>query len=313
MADTEMFKKLVAINNQDFSTYISVEDCDVYHYTSPTGLNEILSNHTLRFTDRNYLNDYSEGRYVMDLCLNSRFELNLPKEHRAYFKKYCKTLFDNPLKKSRNIYQCSFSLHNDNLSLWNYYTKNDGIKGFNLGFRSSALSQNLITHAESENRGIKIFHGKIVYSIKCQKNIIKKIVNDFRSIIESNKFDDEFCKLAIELLIEKILFIGAFFKSPHFNHENEYRFLLHLIPYWDEKSNRVKFMVIQKGANTYEKNGLLIPYLDIEFSKNDLKFITVSPTLSFQETESNIRNALKIHGYNANSVEIIKSGIPVRY
>ena len=313
MANEAVHRELVSINNQDISNYISVENCDIYHYTSPAGLNGILSNHTLRFTDRNYLNDYSEGRYVMELCLDSRFECLLPKEHRSYFKKYYKILFDNPLKKSRYIYQCSFSTNNDNLALWNYYTKSDGIKGYNLGFRTVELSQNLVTHAESENRGIRIFHGKVVYSKNNQKAIIKKIVSDFKGIIEEHTTDVEFCKLAIELLIEKILFIGAFFKDPHFAHKNEYRLLLHLTPYWDTESKRVKFLVIQKGANTYEKNGLLIPYLDIKFSNSDLKSISASPTLSFEETESNIRNALKVHNYNADAIQILKSNIPVRY
>ena len=313
MANEAVHRELIHIHNQDLSNYISVEDKDIYHYTSPIGLNGILSNNTLRFTDRNFLNDYSEGRYVLELCLNSKFELLLPKEHRVYFKKYCKILYENPSKKSRYIYQCSFSTQKDNLSLWNYYTKSDGIKGYNIGFGTIDLTQNLVTHAESQNRGIKIFHGMVVYSKSRQKAIVQKIVNDFKGIIEEHREDSEFCKLAIELLLEKVLFIGAFFKDSHFIHENEYRLLIHLTPYWDNDSKCVKFLVIQKGASTYEKNGLLIPYLDIQFSKNNLKSVSASPTLSFEETESNIRNALKIHGYNADAIQIQKSNIPVRY
>ena len=175
------------------------------------------------------------------------------------------------------------------------------------------LSQDLVTCAEFKSRGIKIFHGKVVYLKDTQKVIVEKIVNDFKGIIEEHRTDVEFCKLAIELLVEKILFIGAFFKDSHFAHENEYRLLLHLMLEWDTANNCAKFMVIEKGAKTYEKNGLLIPYLDIEFSKNNLKEISISPTLSFEETESNIRNALKIHSYNADAICIKKSNIPVRY
>lgn len=306
-------QELVTINNQDISNYICVEDCNIYHYTSPAGLNGILSNQALRFTDRNYLNDYSEGRYVMELCLKSKFEHELPKEYRPYFRYYCKTLYETPSKKSRYVYQCSFSTQDDNLALWNYYTKSDGIKGYNIGFKSADLSQNLITRTESSTRGIKVFHGKIVYSIGNQKSIIKKIVCDFGEIINKYQEDKGFCKLAIELLIEKILFIGAFFKAPYFRHENEYRLLLHLLSYWEPSNNRVEFMVLHKPANTYEKNGLLIPYIDIKFNKADIKSISTSPTLAFEETESNIRNALKIHSYNADAIQIRKSNIPVRY
>lgn len=313
MANEAIHKELVTINNRQLENYICVDDCLIYHYTSPLGLNGILSNNTLRFTDRNYLNDYSEGRYVLELCLKSRFELMLPKEHRKYFKEYCQKLFDNPSKKKRYIYQCSFSIQDDNLSLWNYYTKSDGIKGYNIGFNSQVLSDNLVTRAMTERRGIKVFHGKVTYSVQQQKAIIKKIANDFNGIIEANKNDIDFCKLAIELLVEKILFVGAFFKDPHFKHENEYRLLLHLTPYWDTNEKCIKFMVLQKGANTYEKNGLLIPYIDIEFPKDNLRSLSVSPTLSFDETESNLVNALKLHGYNINTIQISKSNIPVRY
>lgn len=39
----------------------------IYHYTSPVGAMGVIENNTLRFTDRNYLNDYSEGMYTLDL------------------------------------------------------------------------------------------------------------------------------------------------------------------------------------------------------------------------------------------------------
>lgn len=313
MANEEVHLKLVRISNIDLSTYISSENRCIYHYTSPQGLNGILSNHTLRFTDRNYLNDYSEGRYVMQLCLKSRFERHLPKEHRKYFKEYCQLLFDNPSKKKRHIYQCSFSTQKDNLSLWNYYTKSDGIKGYNVGFNSISLSDLLVTRDLTEKRRIKVFHGKVVYSISNQKKIVKNIINDFKGIIEDNKTDQPFCKLAIEVLIEKILFVGSFFKNPHFKNESEYRLLLHLTSYWDPEEKCNKFLVIKKGAKTYDKNGLLVPFVDIEFPRDALQSIFISPTLVFDETESNLTNALRIHSYNPDKISINKSEIPVRY
>ncbi len=313
MTNEEVYLKLVRISNIDLSTYISSENRCIYHYTSPQGLNGILSNHTLRFTDRNFLNDYSEGRNVMQLCLKSRFELHLPKEYRKYFKECCQLLFDNPSKKKRHIYQCSFSTQEDNLSLWNYYTKSDGIKGYNVGFNSFDLSKSLVTRDYSEKRGIRIFHGNVVYSVANQKKTIKNIVKDFNDIIEENKSDCEFCKLAIQLLVEKILFVGSFFKNPHFKNENEYRLLLHLMSYWDPDEKLAKFYVLEKRAYTYEKNGLLIPFIDIEFPRDILKTIFISPTLKFDETESNLKNALRIHSYNPDQINIRKSDIPVRY
>ena len=313
MANTLTHQNLIKIHNKKLENYITVEDTDIYHYTSPTALNSIISNHAIRFTDRNYLNDYSEGRYVMELCVNSRFELRLPKECRAYFKERCRVLLNNPMNKKRHIYQCSFSTQSDNLSLWNYYTKSDGVKGYNIGFNSKELSQELITSSSIKKHRIEVLHGKVVYSVNKQKSIIKSVIDDFYAIINDNLMDFAFMRLAIEVLVEKILLVGSFFKSLHFKQENEYRLLIHLTPYFDEQEKVVKFMVLNKSAQTYEKNNLLIPYLDIEFAKTNLNSICISPTLNYDETISNLKNALNIHGYSSTKVQVVKSEIPIRY
>lgn len=38
----------------------------IYHYTSSGAAQSIISKGQIRFTDRYYLNDASEGRYVLD-------------------------------------------------------------------------------------------------------------------------------------------------------------------------------------------------------------------------------------------------------
>lgn len=42
----------------------------VYHYTSKEAARNIIIGNTLRFTDRYYLNDYSEGKYILS-CVKS--------------------------------------------------------------------------------------------------------------------------------------------------------------------------------------------------------------------------------------------------
>ena len=55
MSDVSIYQELVAVNKKELSRYLSVDNSEIYHYTSPLGLNGIMSNNTLRFTDRNYL------------------------------------------------------------------------------------------------------------------------------------------------------------------------------------------------------------------------------------------------------------------
>ena len=94
-----------------------------------------------------------------------------------------------PLKKKLHIYQCSFSIEPDNLSLWNYYKKNDGIKGYNLGFKSIELSNKLLTNVDLSNKNrIEVIHGKVVYSEEKQKKYIREIISDFAKIIKDNEY-----------------------------------------------------------------------------------------------------------------------------
>lgn len=317
LSNQRRYLEIIKLSNEDIAKYIDTSNCPIYHYTSPVALNEIIRKHTLRFTDRNYLNDYSEGRYVMKLCLDSRFELKLPKSYRKHFRATCMRLYETPTKKQRHVYQCSFSTAKDNLSLWNYYTKSDGIKGYNIGFYSKDLENGIDTNPSlpdvpAEHK-VQVFSGRVIYSIKKQKEILKSVVHDFSEVIAKHIDEVDFCNIAVELLVEKILHIGSFFKSPYFSHEKEFRLLIKLVAIWNEENAAVEFMSLGKGASTYEKNGLLIPYVDLTFSRDALKSITVSPTLSFEEISSNINNALKLHAYNQEAIQIDKSEIPVRY
>ena len=311
----DKIKELLVLYNTRVDTYISNKAHPIYHYTSPEGLNGIISNHTLRFTDRNYLNDYSEGRYVMELCKNSRVSSLLPTEHKQYFKDLCCQMLDNPLKKKVPTFQCSFSLNGDVLPLWNYYSKSEGIKGYNLGFDSSSLLYNIKTSSYNEDiepkNSLAIFGGEVVYSLGKQKAIIKNIVSDFAKMAYSNIEDFAFCRMVIELLIDKLLFIGSFFKPNHFKYEEEYRILI--LPLLTIENGVNKYCVIDKTPESTVKNGLIIPHIDLEFNKASLLRIGISPTLDFEETKYNLKNALKMYSYNFESVNIVKSNIPVRF
>ena len=41
--------------------------CNLYHYTSPDGLEKILNKHRLWFTRYDCLNDYSERKYLLNV------------------------------------------------------------------------------------------------------------------------------------------------------------------------------------------------------------------------------------------------------
>ena len=64
----KMLKEITATyNNFDYQSHLKQPD-ELYHYTSLNTLQIILKNKQLRFTNRAYLNDKSEGTYVLSLC-----------------------------------------------------------------------------------------------------------------------------------------------------------------------------------------------------------------------------------------------------
>lgn len=54
-------------NNFEYQSHLE-QPKELYHYTSLNTLQTILANKQLRFTNRAYLNDKSEGTYVLSLC-----------------------------------------------------------------------------------------------------------------------------------------------------------------------------------------------------------------------------------------------------
>ncbi len=306
-------EKLLYFFNSPICEYIPNNNVSIYHYTSPDGLNSIISNSTLRFTDRNYLNDYTEGRYIMMLCMKNDFTDVFPKEHIDKFKSLCQEYYNNPLKKKVPTFQCSFSTLDNILPMWNYYSKNDGIKGYNIGFESDFLISNIKTYsyreANSSDDGLKIRGGEVIYDVAHQIEIVKKVMSKFSPFLTENKGDKPFCDLALDILTAKLLFIGSFFKDECFSYEKEYRLLI--TPTINPVNQ--EYFILHKKPQTVTKNGLIIPIIDLEFKKEALQSIKISPTLDYNEAESSLRNALNTYSYPYEEIEITPSGIPVRY
>lgn len=280
----------------------------IYHYTSPLGFKGILEYKTLRFSDRYFLNDYSEGIYVMELCLNNIDSIVLERgEFKDKLLDGCKERIENPQNNNFFGYQCSFSLNKDSLCLWNYYTKGDNIQGYSLGFNSKELCSKLKLTSITEDGNIPVIvGGKVVYDESQQLSMVNEIVNRFFDL--SRSYNDK--QIIIDLLIDKLMLIGAFFKKEYFKVEEEYRLVVDL----HINSSTRQFSLIKEEQNFYEKNGILIPYIDIAYEPGALKEIRLSPTLDVKTAVNSIyrttmRDFPQIEKYKA----VKQSEIPVRY
>ena len=282
----------------------------IYHYTSPGGLKGILENKTMRFTDRYFLNDSSEGTYVMDLCIRNIEMLVL--NHEKFKKELLKRCVErkvNPQRDDFYVHQCSFSKDEDSLALWNYYTKGNNIQGYNLCFAAHALKSSLKMESTMESGNVPaIWGGDVVYDESEQRVIVKKVVDSFFEL--SKKENHQHYQFTIGLLVDKLMLVGIFFKKKCFSIENEYRVVMDL--HIDKSTG--EFTAISSEQKFYEKNGFLIPYLDVEFGAEALKEIRISPTLDLATTKNSIYRATAKIFPQINKNDLVKqSEIPVRY
>ena len=294
-------------NNIHLQDFIQSDNKKIYHYTSPAGFQGIITNRTLRFTDRFFLNDYTEGVYVLDLCIeNLDFLVPNDRNLRKELCRVCKKQKEKMNEANIYVYQCSFSLDGDNLSLWNYYTKGDSIRGYNLCFESRQISKKLHLK-QKNNEKLSPLYGVVVYEKQEQLNIIRRIIEKFQRLNQVYPKDYQF---TIGLLVQKLLVIGTFFKNPCFSVEHEFRIVFNL-----GINGLGSFVQIQNEKKYFEKGGILIPCIDVEFESDALKGIGISPTLDFETTKSSIYRATEINfpQIKENKDSVYPSKIPVRY
>ena len=61
----------------------------------------------------------------------------------------------------------------------------------------------------------------------------------------------------------------------------------------------------------FERNGILVPCLNVPIAKNAVKKITMAPMLESKIAPDGIKEYLTINKYK--NVEVIQSSIPIRY
>ena len=59
------------------------------------------------------------------------------------------------------------------------------------------------------------------------------------------------------------------------------------------------------------KNGLIVPFIQVEIPKNAIKQVTVSPIMEFEIADKGIKELLLCSGIE--DVEILHSEIPIRF
>lgn len=301
----ENYEKCYNKFKDELEDYIQTKESKVYHYTSSSGLKNILSSKKIWFSNIEYLNDEDEMYYTYKLAINVANELKdklnedfyniIINSHERYLKQ------KESQKQFFDYYVASFSKEKDSLSLWNYYTKSSNSAGYNICFNNI---KDIINHQLEDLKDkldtSRILFGKVVYNKEKQKNILKKYMINFNKIYlkETKKENSTLLELFYWYTIRDC---SIFFKHPAFEQEKEFRIILPRGIYAENND----FIKIRESGK------LFIPYLEIEFKPQNVLSITCSPTTKNQLIQAGVKKMLLSYGYNNIPVE--GSDIPLRY
>lgn len=280
----------------------------IYHYTSSEAAKNILQYGTLRFTDRYYMNDYSEGKYVIELSLEKLDEILEAGKFRDGIRSELLKRANEIQQDNFYVYQCSFSDSDDSLCLWNYYTKNTGIKGYNFKFSASGIEDAIRPESVKPEKKPPVYSGKVIYDETEQVKIIAEILINFLNYSKENDSEDRHVNFIASYAVDKLYYQGIFFKKKYFEVESEYR--VAIVPYVDDNG---EFLAIKAKRDFMERNGIFIPYVDLQFEKDSLEGITMSPTLDPEVTRQSLLSLVENKYSKIDTDTIFQSHIPVRY
>lgn len=313
----------------------------IFHYTSVGGLQSILSRKTLRFTNIKYMNDKDEIIAGLDSMAKA---CNASEEERD-------NLRSAFISHGIQTFVCCFSLEGDSLPMWNYYTKEINNQGYNIEFDDKKLIESILRNNPALD-GCEFAFGNVDYSKDNDSEYSRTITGEILSSMElsisklflavakgalvkqSSNIDEEALKDWEEKIIRSekkqklselpIYFYNGetcsfekessggylyFIKRDYFRQEKEFRIVIsvpdELLPKL-AKDNVYQFRI---------SNGVLVPYLELKFSEDVVKSLTISPTVQSDLVEQSIQDFINYCDYGVQdfSTLIKRSKVPVRF
>lgn len=307
----------------------------LWHYTSADGLLGIIRNEQNEhgklhfwFTRSDCLNDTSEGTHILSLFSQVCLELY---QQNVVTQSFYDAIKDSEIPNYQFVsfpiparegfthesvldcvpchaYICSFSLKEDSLDMWRYYSKGNG--GYGLKCHSLLFDkQKAYEYSDyQEDATFSLIHSyKVIYRDKEKKQILKDIITDTFSAYEHSNESESDKYREVKGFIQYALKIFQFqFKHECYASEQEYRFVFYLP---DSKPKQLENKMPDVKFRT--QNGMLVPYIDlpIEDGTSCLQEVLVSPFIENKNVKSTTSDYLTQCGYHCN---IIKSELPVR-
>lgn len=311
------------------------EFLNLWHYTSADGLVGIIRNEPdeygnlhFWFTRSDCLNDTSEGNHILRLFSKVCSELLQQKGisqsfyeviHKAEIPDSQFVNFPIPPREEFvhesvldcvpcHAFICSFSLKEDSLDMWRYYSKGNGgygLKCYSLLFEKYKEYEYSDYQEEAIFSLIKSY--KVIYKDSEKLQILKDIIVDAFSAYQNSDQSENDKNQAAKGFIQYALKTFQFqFKHECYSSEQEYRFVFYLP---DKKPERLKNEMPSIKYRT--QNGMPIPYIDLIVGNGTsyLEEVLISPFIDNECVVNTINDYLTQCGFNCT---IKKSELPVR-
>lgn len=295
----------------------------LYHYTSPAGLNGILSNEYIHlfFTRLDCLNDMEEGKEVLSMLLSACNVLLEKKKITTqqhdklievkpnYKKNYSPRKADGNSIVLQSLsssipFICCYSRDKDSLPMWNYYSKGSRYEGYNIGLN---FESSIRYHFYDLERGLisnpagNLEYLEVIYDDEEKISIITKFLEE--------RIDKKKSLEYIELELSDAMNRWEIsFKNSVFKHESEVRLALY-VPNQLTENNELKKIPLRFR----ESNGLLVPYMEVLLDKAALSQVTVGPLLEAELATETVNSLLNERKYDTSTVEIKGSEVPIRF
>lgn len=320
----------------DSKTHLDVPDVFpqkyIYHYTSTGGFQGILENKTLRFTNIRYMNDKSEVLAGMHKFCEIALR-DMPEENRNNFIKFVlkadsvEEWLDN---MQEYTFSCCFSLSNDELSLWNYYTKDAANQGYSISFDYKKLIESILTN-NSQLENCEFHFGLVDYIGKREDGYIEKsftyVPNSLsaagygiiKGLISKHEVSSEFESQKQQLLEEinvkqkeaeekaaqsAVKTYGIYSGSTGEFVLGAWNSMFYFVKTGEYSVEKEIRLVVTIPASQKEKlkkspggichfrvsNGVLIPYIELKFDKEAISGIRLAPTITSDLAERSVHD-----------------------
>ena len=215
-------------------------------------------------------------------------------------------------------YLFCLSKDNDSLHMWNYYVHNGNYQGYNIGIKIYDFLKCFDCDDDERPDGFIFSCGDVLYEPKKQEAEIEALCNSIENEGTVEKISETEYRTVLTNGMLKLWFyilnFGLFFKDESFSDEKEYRIVIQyneLDGYSAPLATRLNSEKRNIRYTFFERNGVIVPCLDVPLSKEAVKAIRLAPIMESYIASASMKEFLDSNGYS--DVDVKQSTIPIRF